>query len=1732
MPINAFPSANGLLPDVALHAPDLYTAASGLPLNQPQVNHVNQIASTVGLNQQLMNMSIKDAQNRFSTLDPQIQTQLKSFYGEASYMATPQKNIVIRGLGDVVGAVASPFKWVFKNVVNDYSKAINMPYLLGREMESNLAENKNPFSWNLVRSAWDGTEVYDNQSLAQLHKQYGDTDSFVAMKTLAGMTPGKIIEAYGTVNGNIIGSIAKMLDKPKEFNDMLNNFKAAQISPGRDLARIMFSSQPVDNKLHSGLGFRLLSGTLDAAYEIMHDPLTWITGGTSRAVTASEKLAEQLANKTLTVEDAFKRTDIRNTWDNVAGPLIEKIANARTAKNPEAAASAINQLKQQLPAMSNDNIITELAKAKVFNADQAKEFFDAPLNMTKLLAGSMDTTTYFRNGVPIAKRTNALSSYVNATANRIFNGTATEEEKSTLFSKLVGDVKNIGSDRSPLFNEIFKADPLRPITTEGLTEQTQKLTNLRYKIGRLMARFPGNQPIGIFDETVDKSLPALRSLGRLIYPKAFSEYLAEAYRQSAPEDRVLLLRGLYTQIMHAMALHGTEHGQQLMENILRDHFGDNVGYLNKSEIAVPSHLAEDVRSTGINGEKSAEDSKGLFTYYRGGPIHNYQPTTVISNLPWGALSDYGLYIGKNGWKREVFQSAGAHTARKFSRAGVNQWAWLTLFPRLGIRASLDEAMFYTLSAQGQDLLRWGLGKKIGAIVSAYTGDVASIPPIKRKMLDVLNKFSEEETRNPLKVLSPEQRVKEIEVNGEQRFVLDDKENIVKNLQNYMQAVLPKGKAVIVDGKETYPRQEKLIDFINQLLIHTDGAFSNALVNASIGKSNIDLARNGDFAVDLTSRSAVTRALKDAGFISTGKYDIMDTEALNNIHESFVALAHYKNWFLRFLRNGENYGPKGSGSKYWFNPAEIFFKYDGMRAPGSLTKVVNDSLEKLGVNTEKMEVENPEVLERFLRGSSQWSIDKAAGVTPIQSAINRLEAMFLDLHDTFHGGADKFNHDLFDRIMSDAKSIREESIAKVNGVPTVSMGSAVRQALKLVNFEDFNKLSKFNLPEGKINTDLHFAKGDDNASYVQKMLHWGKHAPDQAMEWMDAQNQHMFRQPAMWIGYIKYRERYAKLEQDLVQDYINKNNWSPEFAKQMAEKKFTEIALNHASEMVLKSCNNPEVRSNLAWALRTSGRFYRSVEDFYRRVWRLKDATPQLIYRMRLAHMGLPASGFIHNDQNGDPYLVMPADNIIFQAVNLPSQLLGINMAQPKFDDFAMNLTLSNPTLGQDAGMPSLQGPFMGVSVMGVQKLLSSFGGEWGREAATNIDKAVLGNINQNVNWQKAIVPTSLQRAWDMLSLDEKSRQFTSAAMAAIAFNSAHGLGLTPEQVNALPAAERATKIANYMNKVRISAHNVLFLRSLLGFISPIAPTLQESTDVPNYLKNVGVTGLRPEFTDILQNIMKTAGGTIQDPYSAALMAFTAKYPGRIVYTVARTNRTTTMAINYTKEMQNWLAKYKPVIDSKYGDAALVFAPHIGEFDASSYAWLEGTGLLQSRTIDDYYREIAIASDRQQYYDYRAKEQAILNDPNTTFAEKQYAQMDAKQLMDGLKLKNPYLEIALNNKSYGVGKQEEMLNNLSDILAHNDIPMTEGTRTKMSLAAEQVIKAVQDIKAINQQSYGFADTTAKQARKQAVLSFIRTLGGATGAKTPGDPVIQEALKSIFIPVLDYYVRNPGTVQIGQ
>ncbi len=104
------------------------------------------------------------------------------------------------------------------------------------------------------------------------------------------------------------------------------------------------------------------------------------------------------------------------------------------------------------------------------------------------------------------------------------------------------------------------------------------------------------------------------------------------------------------------------------------------------------------------------------------------------------------------------------------------------------------------------------------------------------------------------------------------------------------------------------------------------------------------------------------------------------------------------------------------------------------------------------------------------------------------------------------------------------------------------------------------------------------------------------------------------------------------------------------------------------------------------------------------------------------------------------------------------------------------------------------------------------------------------------------------------------------------------------------------------------------------------------------------------FFDILNAVTQKYKGDIQDPYELAVATYIGKNPGKLIYTVSRDDKKTNVIINKTKELKNWAIENQDIIKT-YGESAFIFAPNTGDFDVSTYAWLEGAGLLGNKDLE-------------------------------------------------------------------------------------------------------------------------------------------------------------------------------------
>ena len=1714
-----------LKPVVAETSPNLYSAAKSANLQPSEINQVNQMSYAIKKHRELVKMDADKAQKEFDRLDSNAQEQLKFLFKDSDYAKDPATaaDRVQGFLGGALKVAASPLIGLFK-LGGQYNRLINTPYKVARQ----VAQGEDLFSGKTWTDAWDGKEMYDNKALAEVTSYFGDADVFVAKGLLAGKTPGEILESYGKIDQTILDSIKKTYDDPKQFKNVLDGVKYAQISPGRDIARMLDTKTPASGGItgdyldgkHQGI-----SGAIDFVYQVAVDPLTWMTGGLSKGVTKGDRIAKsitEMMDKGVPVERAVEHTfktepRLYEFWDKGLGPALKTYSEAKGA----AKAQAFEDIAKNFPGYNNREAVEALTRKDehlpqgVVDAASAQKYFENAANLHLLLAGRVDGLTYMRNGVAVARTRRMTADGLISYLDGVFNST-----RRSTFAGAGRSAEELDKATEPIVQALLNSqDAVERLANPALSDmkvllEANKEIKGWKKVGQLAARSPSGLEVRT-GEGAASTAANFTARARQILPKDMAEALTVKFLDSSVGEQVVILRNLDAATMYSMGLGGDIRGVELMKDILNSKYGTKSGFALKRDEAINPEHAKFMPegATRITDDGTFLDGQG--------PIHPYQRTQAIGSLPYDEI---GSMIWDIKSKKNIIGAVGGATQGSFAKKLVDTWSILTLFPRLGIRSAIDEATMFLLSAPSKDLRAYALGqgRKAGNVARTFSGSDAATGFIGRglrKALDVggkrserVNQWGREVVVSPEEALSIEKRVEAIQDLAEK---LDIDEALLTNIE--------KRTAIVDETLKVYGRylDKNTEKYLRQAFIHQPDALSS-VANSIVARSGVSGQYGEEVMSALITPTNLDLAMQEVGvtFNKASREINMATLA-----ERPAALVHFEKFVKQFVGNKFKVDGKTA-----LNPADIFFRYDGLR-PGEIDPktgkemfelALDAGMRKVGFEIDELtgawKVVDEKIAKKFVEDTANTVAQRELGRSDADIARIELARMFSDMYVTFHGSVNSFNDDLMNAITKRRVDLGRLAKDK-EGLPSWNQSAA---SMTLDDFADVT--TNFRI-KGTVNSQLGVG---DYADAENMFRRYG----NDMMEIMDAQVNGIFRQPAVMVAYTGLRKKYSSLEENMARQIYERRTNNPwkhtmgeaaidaemKVALDIAEKHFTEVATREAADTILKYADNPAIRSNFSYASRTMGRYYRATEDFYRRIYRLKDVSPRVLYRMRLSHVGLDASGFIHTDANNEPYVIMPMDNILFKATDGTVRALTgrSGYSQPQFNEFTLKLRMMNPSFSQDAGLPTLSGPIAGLSVVAFKNILGSvpgslpFVGKYidptAEQAAEKIDTFALGNIGENMDITRAIVPASLQKIWAILPFDEKSRQEATAAQQAIAYNAAHGKFL---DANATDAEK-----AEYLKNIRISAHNVIALRSILGLISPVAPTLQDSKGIPDYLKDVGITSLRSEFFDILNSISKDQTGDIQDPYELALATFTGKHPGKLIYTVSPTDKQTNVVIKNTDGLKSWAIQNKNLINT-YGEAAYIFAPQAGEFNAATYNWIKAAGLVESKSLEKYYDDLLVAQDKQAYYDIARNEKAALSNESDPETRANIITM-ATNSRNALKDANPLLAPALIGEGNNIGQESVMMQKVEQIIADPNVGINPATRKRMQLAINLMNNYIAFCK--NPELRNMVNAAdIKAERKAQIEAGLREL-------MVGDLYVTEANRAIFRSILNFYSRD--------
>jgi hypothetical protein len=1738
-------------PVVGELSPNIYKAAieAGLPLSQQK--QLSQLGYARKEAKRLLQLSEEAGRKEFLEFDPVVQDNIRYLFSKEKRFApelTPFGRVV-QAAGQTLSNTAklyfSPLIAGF-TAADKYYKTINTPYQVEQQAEQDKGSR---FSKKLVSDAFDGKNSWRWDKVSEYETKHGKALITLIRGTIEGRTPGESIDLYGNVDESLLKAIQFMGDEPEQFNELLKEVKVfTQVSPGRDkVGSMLKADQDVDKnywavKLLKKVGIDLttkkgqvaaaniVSGPLDATYQLGIDPLTYTgvgpiikgtraigrgVAGVPEAVRRfggikgrGERLSDQfvfLAERGDVeggIDFVFKQADVIKLWDEQLGKAVKNYADA---EGSVAKGLAYKQIRIDFPDWANLDVVKKLAKEEVFDASSAKKFFMDHEDMGLLLSGRVDTVNFRRNGIPVAKNFRSLTSASSKVIDAIFNPSSKnanitsyidkgEKELSTVLDVL----KKVADDGDNLINPAVKDI----IELQGDISKTRKMMN-KMSVG--LTRSPGRI---LYGEDAVKTESDVRNLAILALGKKDLAYaFTEAFLKETPEIQLTMIRNLYSAVMIRSGMLGSPKGKMVADEILAATFNET-GMFSTVKSQIPTELIGTLHPALIRreGDSFFQASKGI--------VQPSQVAKSIAPLPYDLIYQTAA-SSRLSEKINFMNVIGGATRNKFSKFFLDFWVTHTLFPRLGMRSSIDETVFNFLTGNSNDLRNFVFGGREGRrILEATTGSKTTQGMYKRGFYKIFP------SKDPTKKLDNQERLNILEdvraklskEYGYEVALADVAHQAIKEetLLRVMQLYTGKNGPI---SSETLTR---LMKYSPNIL----DSMGNSVAARSMMTGKIDI----DYVDSVFVSSNLTKAVNEAGLVLGKAYRAID---INKMSTKQVALAHYDNWNIRFSYNSEKIAEGAV-----VNPVNAFFRYKALKTNDDFVNARHSILKDVGVERvpkgfdDDYIIESKTKLEGFLSLFSTTVLYRQRGISDVQIARIHVENMLMDMRNTFHGGPTNYNEKLFKAVAAAKKAIETnaEGVAKIVKDPW-SKASAE------IDFARFEDLTQGYQPTTNVQTRLYnigpekdmkiFEEGEGIGYLYEKWQNW-------TMDVMDATVTGFNRNPFLLLfteKALKDLKPYEKVFQDrYVKNAIEENpTLSTAIAKargkEHAERQVTQLALNRATDELLEFVDNPSVRSNFAVSIRSVGRFYRATEDFYRRIWRLYTKKPlRALYRTRLLHTGLEASGDVYEDEKGDKFIIFPTDSIINGAIEPVLRTLTGNQTLqiPSFNEFTLKLRLINPSFSPDAGQPALAGPLASLSVVVSRALLRELPlvpsvlkdeiQPSTTKIAETFDSIALGQFGDRMTLRSALLPMFGDSILSTLLPTELDRQKGTAVLQAIAHAQAFG--------NGLPEDATTEERAKYLSKLKISANSIVFARNMLGQISPGQPTLRDSQGLPGFLKKTGITTWKSSFWDVYNALNRNVENEDIDVFDLAVATWVGKNPGKVIYLVPRNTKEFKVLIATTNEVKNWSIKNKKFLDT-YKEIGYLFAPKSGEYNPDIYAWMQSEGLVDIPEFEDYLTSVQVAEDKQRYF--------AIEDALNEALKKKSVYGDRRQLIDkasqertALLISNPYLDAEIGGKGDNRGNLKVMFKTLADAVADPNSPIDKKTRSSMNLAVRQVsdfLTLAEDPTLANR----FDFSNLKSTRKEQVVNILKELSQTS-------PEVKEATRIIFTGLLNYYSRE--------
>ncbi len=353
--------------------------AAGLsPEEQKKVDDFNKAFK---VHKQLLNVPAEVGSAKYKKLTPAQQDNLQKNFGNEDPETKPKRGFfgttwdytggaILKGLGEI----------------SDFTTRAYRTAAIAVDQDLDIGD-----AWTVANDK--GDKVFSPDRIANAQATFGREAVDIAVRIASGEDPEKILKEATPEQKKYLmlaDPTNKVIDGIEDnkveaarglFQDTLDAVEAAKYSPGRLVANAILPGELEG----SGFFYKAISGSVDAAYRILGDPLLRVSAA-KRALDVRNYSLDVIVGKGK-VADYFANPKAAAFWDSY-GEKLDKLSKLKG--DPEASLIVRKELSIMAPELG-PAVITSLMKSKipVTNAKTAQAFFENTKQLDEMIKGGI-----------------------------------------------------------------------------------------------------------------------------------------------------------------------------------------------------------------------------------------------------------------------------------------------------------------------------------------------------------------------------------------------------------------------------------------------------------------------------------------------------------------------------------------------------------------------------------------------------------------------------------------------------------------------------------------------------------------------------------------------------------------------------------------------------------------------------------------------------------------------------------------------------------------------------------------------------------------------------------------------------------------------------------------------------------------------------------------------------------------------------------------------------------------------------------------------------------------------------------------------------------------------------------------------------------------------------------------------------------------------------------------------